>query len=446
MLQSEKNIYEVLIMSDALRLAQQLIDFCYKSPTAFHAVAVVRGMLESCKFQQLEEGDDWKIKAGGRYFIVRNDSALLAFVAGSKSLASAGFRIVGAHTDSPCFRIKPAPEMIAEEKYLKFNTEVYGGPILSTWFDRPLAIAGRVVCRGKDPLKPVVRLVNIARPVCIIPNIAIHMNPEANNGFVPNKQTDLLPLIGQINQKLEEKGYLIKLLADELKIEPGAIIDFDLFLYEFEKGSLVGARQEFISSARIDNLASVLAGINSLCELKKPSATCVVACFDHEEVGSATRQGADSQILAELLERIVLGFDGGRSEYLRALAHSFIISADGAHAVHPNMGGKADPTSRPTLNSGVAVKLSASRSYTSDAVSGAAFMQICERAGVKTQRFVNRSDMRGGSTIGPISSTHVGIASVDVGLPMLAMHSIRELCGVDDNHDMNRALLEFFSH
>jgi aspartyl aminopeptidase len=433
-------------MSDVHQSARQLIDFCYERPTAFHAVASTRKILEKNKFQQLEESADWKIKAGGRYYIVRNDSALLAFVAGSKPVADTGFRIVGAHTDSPCFRIKPAPEMVAEERYLKLNTEVYGGPILSTWFDRPLAIAGRVVCRSKNLLNPVVKLVNIARPICIIPNIAIHMNPDANNGFVPNKQTDMLPLTGQINQKLEEKDFLVKLLADELKINATEILDFDLFLYEFEKGSLIGARQEFISSARIDNLASVLAGINALCEMKKPAATCVVACFDHEEVGSSTRQGADSQILAELLERVVLGFNGGRNEYLRALAHSFIVSADGAHAVHPNMGGKADPTSRPMLNAGVVVKLSASRSYTSDAVSGAAFVQVCERAGVKTQRFVNRSDMRGGSTIGPISSTHVGIASVDVGLPMLAMHSIRELCGVNDNFDMNRALLEFFSN
>ncbi len=431
-------------MPDVTEFARQLIDFCHASPTAFHAVASTRTILEKSKFQELEEGDEWKIKAGGRYYIVRNDSALLAFVAGSKPVASAGFKIVGAHTDSPCFRIKPAPEMVSEEKYLKLNTEVYGGPILSTWFDRPLAIAGRVVCRSRDLLNPAVKLVNIARPICIIPNIAIHMNPDANNGFVPNKQVDTIPMLGQISQKLEEKGYLQKMLAAELKVKAADILDFDLFLYEHEKGSIIGAGNEFISASRIDNLASVLAGINALCDAGKPSSTCVVACFDHEEVGSSTRQGADSQILSDLLERIVLGLGGGRSEFFRALARSFIVSADGAHAVHPNMGGKADPTSRPMLNGGIVIKLSANRSYTSDAVSGAAFMQICEKAGVKIQRFVNRSDMRGGSTIGPISSTHVGIASVDVGIPMLAMHSVRELCGVEDNLAMFRALGEFF--
>ncbi len=431
-------------MPEVTDFARQLIDFCYASPTAFHAVTSTRQLLEKHKFQQLNEGDDWKIKAGGRYFTVRNDSALLAFVAGSKPVQTAGFRIVGAHTDSPCFRIKPMPEMVAEEKYLKLNTEVYGGPILSTWFDRPLAIAGRVACRSREALSPSVKLVNIPRPVCIIPNIAIHMNPDANNGFVPNKQTDLIPMLGQISQKLEEKGFLQNLLAAELKVKAADILDFDLFLYEYEKGSVIGARDEFISAGRIDNLASVLAGIKALCDAGKPLATCVMACFDHEEVGSSTRQGADSQILAELLERIVIAGGGGRGEYFRALAHSFIVSADGAHAVHPNMGGKADPTSRPMLNGGVVIKLSASRSYTSDAVSGAAFLQVCDKAGVKTQRFVNRSDMRGGSTIGPISSTHVSIPSVDVGIPMLAMHSIRELCGVEDNLSMYKALAEFY--
>ncbi len=431
-------------MPEVTDFARQLIDFCYASPTAFHAVSSTRQLLEKHKFQQLNEGDDWKIKAGGRYFMVRNDSALLAFVAGSKPVQTDGFRIVGAHTDSPCFRIKPMPEMVAEEKYLKLNTEVYGGPILSTWFDRPLAIAGRVACRSRAALAPSVKLVNIPRPVCIIPNIAIHMNPDANNGFVPNKQTDLIPMLGQISQKLEEKGFLQNLLAAELKVKAADILDFDLFLYEYEKGSVIGARDEFISAGRIDNLASVLAGIKALCDAGKPAATCVMACFDHEEVGSSTRQGADSQILAELLERIVIAGGGSRSEYFRALAHSFIVSADGAHAVHPNMGAKADPTSRPVLNGGVVIKLSASRSYTSDAVSGAAFLQVCDQAGVKTQRFVNRSDMRGGSTIGPISSTHVSIPSVDVGIPMLAMHSIRELCGIEDNLSMYKALAEFY--
>ncbi len=424
--------------------AQELIEFCYASPSAFHAVASVKTLLQKQKFVELEESQDWKIKSGGKYFVVRNNSAVIAFVAGSEPLVKSGFRIAGAHTDSPGFRIKPSPEMVSEEKYLKLNTEVYGGPILSTWFDRPLAIAGRVVLKSSDPMKPMVRLVNINRPVCIIPNVAIHMNPDANNGFVPNKQSDTLPLISLINQKLEEKGFLHKLLIQELKAKDDQILDFDLFLYEFEKGSLIGSNNEFISCSRIDDLEAVHAGISALCSTVKPRSTCVMACFDNEEVGSTTMQGADSQLLAETLERIALSQGLGRADFFKTLASSFIVSADGAHAVHPNMGAKADPTSRPLLNGGVVIKLSANKSYTSDAVSTSIFMQLGHQAGIRLQRFVNRSDMRGGSTIGPISSTHVSIPSVDVGIPMLAMHSIREMCGVDDHFAMFAVLSELY--
>ncbi len=431
-------------MKQTREFAQQLIDFCYASPTAFHAVATTREMLEKNKFVQLHENDNWKIKSGGRYYLIRHDSALVAFVVGSAAVAEQGFRIVGAHTDSPGFRIKPAPEMLAEGAYLKLNTEVYGGPILSTWFDRPLAIAGRVALKSKNPMQPQIRLINIRRPVCIIPNIAIHMNPDANTGFTPNKQVDTLPLLGMITQKLEEKGYLGKLIASELRVKESEILDFDLFLYEHEKGCLIGSAEEFISSARIDDLSSVHAGISAICGVGKPEATSVMACFDHEEVGSSTMQGADSQLLAEILERIVIGLKGGRAEYFRALAASYIISADGAHAVHPNKGEKADPTSRPLLNRGLVIKLSASRSYTTDAATAATFIQLCDKAGVKTQRFVNRSDMRGGSTIGPISSTHVSIRSIDIGLPMLAMHSIRELCGIEDHSAMLKVIQELY--
>jgi len=431
-------------MKQTREFAQQLIDFCYASPTAFHAVATTREMLEKNKFVQLHENESWKIKSGGRYYLVRHDSALVAFVAGSAPVAEQGFRIVGAHTDSPGFRIKPAPEMLSEGAYLKLNTEVYGGPILSTWFDRPLAVAGRVALKSKNPMQPQIRLLNIRRPVCIIPNIAIHMNPDANNGFTPNKQVDTLPLLSMVTQKLEEKGYLGKLIASELRVKESEILDFDLFLYEHEKGCLIGNNEEFISSARIDDLSSVHAGISAICGVARPKATCVMACFDHEEVGSSTMQGADSQLLAEVLERIVLSMKGGREEYFRALAHSYIISADGAHAVHPNKGEKADPTSRPLLNRGLVIKLSASHSYTTDAATAATFIQLCERAGAKTQRFVNRSDMRGGSTIGPISSTHVSIRSIDIGLPMLAMHSIRELCGIEDHSAMLKVIQELY--
>lgn len=432
-------------MKNSQKFAEELIDFCYQSPTAYHAVAQVKDALKKNKFVELDERESWKLKSGGKYFYIRNGSGLVAFVVGSQPPEKAGFRIVGAHTDSPGFRVKPSPEMLSEGRYLRLNTEVYGGPILNTWLDRPLAIAGRVVITGKKPMQPQIKLLNIDKPVCIIPNISVHMNPEVNSGFTLNKQTDTLPFLGLIKDRLEEKNYLVKMLARELKVKPAEIIDFDLFLYENQKGALVGVNHELISAGRIDDLEAVHAGVSALLETPKPKSTCVMACFDNEEVGSSTQQGADSQILLTALERITLAFKSGREELYRALANSFIVSADGAHAVHPNMGQKCDPTSRPTLNGGVVIKLSANKSYTSDGLSAAIFAQICQKAKVSTQKFVNRSDMRGGSTIGPISASHVSIDSVDVGIPMLAMHSIRELCGVEDHLAMFKALKEFFN-
>ncbi|MFZ5950660.1 MAG: M18 family aminopeptidase [Candidatus Rifleibacteriota bacterium] len=431
-------------MKTVRKFAEELIDFCYQSPTAYHAVDQVKDILERKRFVELDESESWKLKAGGKYFFTRNDSGLIAFVVGSEKPEKTGFRIVGAHTDSPGFRIKPAPEMLAEGKYLRLNTEVYGGPILNTWLDRPLGIAGRVIVAGKKPMQPEKMLVNINKPVCVIPNISVHMNPEVNSGYTLNKQTDTLPFLGLLKDRLEEKNFLLRLLAAELKVKPGEIIDFDLFLYDYARGCLAGAANELISAGRIDDLEAVHAGICALSDLEKPKVTCVMACFDNEEVGSSTQQGADSQILLGTLERILLAQKSGREELFRALSLSFMVSADGAHAVHPNLGQKCDPTSRPTLNGGVVIKMSANKSYTSDGYSAAVFTKICEKAGVRTQRFVNRSDMRGGSTIGPISATHVSINSVDVGIPMLAMHSIRELCGVEDHAAMFTALTSFY--
>ena len=432
-------------MKKSTEFAQELVEFCYASPTAYHAVENTKKILEKKKFIQLFEEDKWNLKPGKKYYMTRNDSALVAFVMGSKKAEETGFRIVGAHTDSPCFRIKPAPEMVSEGKYLRLNTEVYGGPIVNTWMDRPLALAGRVVLKSKDVFKPKISLVNINKPVCIIPNISIHMNRNLNKGCELNQQKDTLPFLGVLTKKLEEDGLLLKAVAKALKTKVEQILDFDLYLYEFEKGSVIGLNNDLISSARIDDLGNVQAGIAALTEVTRPKHTCVMACFDNEEVGSMTRMGADSEMVASVLERIVLAQGGGREEYLRSLASSFIVSADGAHAVHPNQGEKCDPTSRPKINSGIAIKISANKSYTSDGHSVAVFSQICDKAGVKTQRFVNRSDMRGGSTIGPISSSHLDIASVDVGIPMLAMHSTRELCGVEDQYDMLKVLKAFYS-
>lgn len=431
-------------MEKNIKLANELIDFIYESPTAFHAVSAVKSMLKQEGFTEVLDSEKWNLKKGGKYFTTQNDSALIAFVVGQGDLESNGFKLIGAHTDSPSFRIKPFPEMTSENTYVRLNTEVYGGPILNTWMDRPLSIAGRVTLRGNNPLFPETRLLNINKPILIIPNIAIHMNREVNQGVELNKQKDTLPLLSLVNESLEKDKYLINTIASELAVDVSDILDFDLFLYEYEKGSVIGLNEEFISSPRLDDLAMVHAGIKALINTKVNMATNVMVCFDNEEVGSSTKQGADSNLLSNILERIVLSFNKGREDFFRALSNSFMISADLAHAVHPNAGEKHDPVNRPVINKGPVIKISANQSYTSDSNSIAVYEQICNNAGVPVQKFVNRSDLRGGSTIGPISSTHLHIRSVDIGTPILAMHSIRELGGIEDQKYITKSFEEFY--
>lgn len=431
-------------MNTEIELAENLIDFIYESPSAFHAVKSIKKVLAKKGFIELNEGERWELQKGGKYYVVRNDSAIISFIVGSGIIAKRGFKIIGAHTDSPSFRIKPCPEITAERNYVKLNTEVYGGPILNTWLDRPLSLAGRVTVKGKNLLYPESALVNIKRPIMIIPNLAIHMNRAINKGVELNKQTDVLPLLGIINDTLEKDNLLVKTIADEFNVKPEEILDFDLFLYEYGRGNIMGLNNEFVSSSRLDDLEMVHAGMIALSNSDLTEATNVLACFDNEEVGSSTKQGADSELLASTLERIVISFGGDREDYFRALYKSFMISADAAHAVHPNRGDKSDPTNRPIINKGAVIKISSNQKYTSDSNSIAVYESICEKAKVPVQKFVNRSDEPGGSTIGPISSTHVGIRSVDIGTPLLAMHSVRELCGVDDHFYVEKSFEEFY--
>lgn len=432
-------------MTDELRYAQELIDFIYKSPTAFHAVDNVKESLKADGFIELKEEEKWNLKKSGKYYTTKNDSALIAFTVGEGQVEEEGFKIVGAHTDSPTFRVKPNGEIISEGNYLKLNTEVYGGLIRSTWMDRPLSIAGRLVVKGENPLYPITKLVNIKKPILIIPSLAIHMNREANSGGELNLQKDTLPLVAMITEELEKDNVLLKTLSKELNIPQEDIIDFDLFLYEFEKGSIVGLNQEFISAGRLDDLQMVHAGIEAIKKAPITKGINVMVCFDNEEVGSSTKQGADSNMLANVLERIVLCLGKEKEDFFRALSKSFIISADNAHAVHPNSPEKADPTNRPIINKGPVIKINANCAYTSDADSSAVYETICMMEQVPVQRFVNRSDSRGGSTIGPISSTHINIRSVDIGNPTLAMHSIRELAGVKDHTYVTKSFVRFYS-
>jgi aspartyl aminopeptidase len=419
-------------VNDELKKAQKLIDFIYKSPTAFHAVDSVKKILLDCGFIELREEDSWHLKKLGKYFFIKNQSAVIAFVVGSGELAEEGFRIIGAHTDSPGFRVKPNADMEVEGSYVKLNTEVYGGPIINTWLDRPLSLAGRVALKSKNPFHPEVKLLNIEKPILIIPNLAIHMNRNVNSGVELNRQKDILPLLSLVNEQFEKGQYLLKTIAKEIGVDEEDILDFDLFLYEFEKGKIIGLNDEFISCGRLDDLSMVHSGIKALTETSAGKATNIMVCFDNEEVGSTTKQGADSPFLSGTLERIGISIGKNREDYYRALSRSFMISSDLGHGLHPNYGEKSDPTNRPIINKGPIIKISASQSYTSDSVSSSIYRSVCERAGVPVQIFVNRSDERGGSTIGPISSSHINISSVDMGIAIFSMHSIRELGGVKD--------------
>lgn len=424
---------------------RQLLDFINKSKTAFQGAYEVKDILEKNGFTEIKESDCWNLSKGDKHYIMKNDSAVIAFEVGSGEIEEDGFRLIGAHTDSPGFRIKPSAEMTVENNYVKLNTEVYGGPILSTWFDRPLSIAGRVTLKSDNVFKPETRIVDVNKPVLIIPNLAIHMNRSVNEGYEFNKQKDVLPLLTLCNEKLEKDNYLVNLLAETLNVEASEILDFDLFLYEYAEGTLVGLNEELISCGRLDDLWMVFAGLKALTESNKIKSTKVLVALDNEEIGSLTSQGANSSILETILERIALGLNKDREGFRRALSNSVMISADLAHAIHPNYTEKCDPTNKPVLGGGPVIKIAASGSYSTDSFAAGIFKGICEKAGVPCQVFVNRSDMRGGTTIGPITAAKLNIPVIDMGAPLLSMHSIRELASVKDNEYTIKAFTEFFN-
>lgn len=430
-------------MQNKIELAQELIDFIYDSPSAFHVVLNTKLNLMEHGFTELGLRDKWDIKKGGKYFVTKNDSALVAFIVGTGEIEEEGIRIVGAHTDSPTFRIKPSPEM-TNDGYLKLNTEVYGGPILNTWMDRPLSIAGRVSLKSDSILYPETRLVNIQKPILIIPNLAIHMNNKVNSGIELDKQVDMLPLMGLTGDDFVKEDHLKKVIAIELECPVEDIVDFDLYLYEYEKGSIIGENNEFISCGKLDDLAMVHAGIEALINTEAGPSTKMMVCFDNEEVGSGTKQGAGSPMLKNIIERLIFKLGKDQEDVLRALYSSYIISADMAHALHPSRGEKHDPVNRPLMNKGPAIKVNANQNYTTDSDSNTVYELLCKNADIPVQKFVNRSDVRGGSTIGPISSSQIDIRSIDIGNPMLAMHSIRELGGVLDHYYVFRSFEEFY--
>ena len=437
----QKNFIEMEVKS----FAREVIEFIDESPSTYHVVKNCSDILDENGFERIMPREKWEIKKGGKYFFKKSSSTIIAFTVGENFDVKKGFKIFGAHTDSPCFRIKPNPEIVTEN-IVRLNTEVYGGPILSTWFDRPLSIAGRVIVKGEDPFFPKTVNIKIDEPLLTIPNLAIHQNREVNNGVKIDKQNDILPVISLINKNFEKKGYLERVILEKTGIKKEDIIDFDLYLYATEKGCLLGANEEFMSSPKLDNLASVYTGIIGLVEAEENQDRInIFVAFDNEEIGSATKQGADSNYLLNTLERISLALGFNRSDFLQMLESSYILSADAAHAAHPAHLGKTDPTNRGKINEGISIKISAKQKYTSDGYSIAVIRQLIEGTEIRIQPFVNESNELGGSTIGPISSTHLDIDGVDLGVPMFAMHSVRELCGIFDVYYLKELAKEFFS-
>lgn len=426
-------------------MIQRLLDFLNASPVNFLAVKTLKDTLNNAGYKHLNAGDTMPaMKAGDKFYVTKNDSSLYAFEIGEKPLAEVGAHIICAHCDSPTFRIKPNAEIYGDGGIVKLNTEVYGGAILSTWFDRPLSLAGRVVVNGSDPLHPEVKLLHIKRPLLTIPNLAIHFNRQVNDGVKLSKQKDTLPVLGIINEQFEKENLLINIIAAELDIEPSSIIDFDLYLYDTTPACLVGIHNELISAGRLDDLSMVHAGLEALLSSESNGTTKILAIFDNEETGSGTKQGAGSPFFANTLQRIILAQGGTMDDYYRMVENSFMISADNAHAWHPNHSEKYDPTNHPVMGGGPVIKYNAAQKYSSDAYSASIFFGICKAAGVPCQQFVNHSDVAGGSTLGNILTSSIPLCGVDMGNPVWAMHSARETASVADHEYCIKAFTKFY--
>lgn len=426
--------------------AYSLLSFLDNSPCNFLAAATIKAQLDANGFKELKQSERWSLEKGGKYYVVKNSTAIFGFVIGEASLHESGFNIISAHSDSPCFRIKPNPEMLADG-VLKLNTEVYGGPILYTWFDRPLSLAGRVIVRNpENPTRPVTQLIDFKEPVLIIPHLAIHFNREVNGGNPLSKQKDILPVAAIINDAAEKEDFLLNKIKAELNLDNVSdILDFDLMVYNYQRAQLVGFNKEFVSSGRIDDLSMAHAALMGLLNSSESSTTKVMAIFDNEETGSGTKQGAASPVLANILKRIANNFNLDEDGFFQTIANSFLISADNAHAAHPNYAEKYDPTNHPKMGGGPVIKINANCKYMTDAHSSAIFKEICKAAGVPCQYFVNHSDVAGGSTLGNILTSQIDIDGVDMGNPIWAMHSAMETGSILDHEYAIRAFTQFYN-
>ena len=416
---------------------QDLLDYLAASPTPFHAVQQMAHRLEAAGFSALSEQDSWSLKPG-RYYVTRNGSSIVAFVLGSEDLLDSGVRMVGAHTDSPCLKVKPNAG-IRFKNYQKIGVEVYGGVLLNPWFDRDLSLAGRVTCSRPDGTM-FNCLIDFERPIATIPSLCIHLDREANDGRSINKQQHIAPVMLQSKEEMDFNALILKQAQDQSGEELEKLLDFELCFYDTQRPALNGLSSEFIASARLDNLLSCYIGLQSLIAAGD-DLTCLLVCNDHEEVGSASAVGANGPFLKSVLERL----QPANEDLHRTIARSLLISCDNAHGIHPNYADRHDSNHGPILNDGPVIKINANQRYATNSVTSGYFRAICERAEVPCQSFVNRTDLACGSTIGPITATEIGVATLDVGVPTFAMHSIRELGGAEDPWYLHQALNTFYA-
>ncbi len=430
-------------------MIKRLLSFLDASPVNFLAVKNLTEELQQHGYRRIDTTEALgTVKAGDKFFVTKNDSSIYAFQIGRKPLAETGFHIICAHCDSPTFRIKPHAEIDCEGGIVKLNTEVYGGPIMSTWFDRPLTLAGRVIVKSKDVMTPTTLLLHVKRPLLQISNLAIHFNRQVNDGVKLSRQKDVLPILGIINDELEKGNLLMNIILEELNKQQTVaredILDFDLYLADATPACTFGAHNELISSGRLDDLSMCFAGLEALLASQPTDTTQVLAIFDNEETGSQTKQGAGSPFLSYMLKRIALAQGGTEEAYYQAVERAFMISADNAHAWHPNYSEKYDPTNHPMLGGGPVIKFNAAQKYASDAYSASVFAGLCKKAGVPCQRFVNHSDVAGGSTLGNILASSIPLRGVDMGNAILAMHSCRETGSTADHEFCVKVFTQFY--
>ena len=430
-------------------MIKRLLSFLDASPVNFLAVKNLTDELQQHGYRRIDTTEALgTVKAGDKFFVTKNDSSIYAFQIGRKALAETGFHMICAHCDSPTFRIKPHAEIDCEGGIVKLNTEVYGGPIMSTWFDRPLTLAGRVIVKGKDVMSPTTLLLHVKRPLLQISNLAIHFNRQVNDGVKLSRQKDVLPILGIINDELEKGNLLMNIILEELNNQQTVaredILDFDLYLADATPACTFGAHNELISSGRLDDLSMCFAGLEALLASQPTDTTQVLAIFDNEETGSQTKQGAGSPFLSYMLKRIALAQGGTEEAYYQAVERAFMISADNAHAWHPNYSEKYDPTNHPMLGGGPVIKFNAAQKYASDAYSASVFAGLCKKAGVPCQRFVNHSDVAGGSTLGNILASSIPLRGVDMGNAILAMHSCRETGSTADHEFCVKVFTQFY--